>query len=144
MDAYSVAGVLLSSIGMAALVGWLVFGRRDESNESNLSDVQITDLQAQTKSAQNRIDAVDQHLLALAGRLESSLSQLTERITALEADLAATTGLNGKGEIDYLRKELQRLSKSNASIFEELSTILKYINITQRNAEGRAAANDRV
>lgn len=133
LDAYSLAVVLLSSIGMAALCGWLVFGRRDENNLSAVQP-QIRDLEEQTKSTQNRIDATNQHLLTLAERLEASLNQLTERVTALEADLAATTGLSGKLEVTYFRKELQRLSRVNTGIHDELSTILKYINTMRRSA----------
>jgi chromosome segregation ATPase len=139
LDAYSLAVVLLSSIGMAALGGWLVFGRRDENNLSAVQP-QIRDLEEQTKSTQNRIDATNQHLLTLAERLEASLNQLTERVTALEADLAAPTGLSGKLEVTYFRKELQRLSRANKGIYDELSTILKYINTTRRSADGLASA----
>lgn len=139
VDAYSFAVVLVSSIGMAALGGWLIFGRRDENNLSAVQ-AQIADLGALTKSTQNRIDATNRHLRAVAERLESSLNQLTERVTALEADLAATTGLSGKSEITYLRKELQRLSRANADIYDELSRILKYVNAKQRSADGLASA----
>jgi hypothetical protein len=61
VDAYSLAVVLSSSVGMAALGGWLVFGRRDENNLSAVQS-QIRDLEEQTKSTQNRIDATNQHL----------------------------------------------------------------------------------
>jgi hypothetical protein len=64
------------------------------------------------------------------------LDQLAERVTALEADLAATTGLSGKSEVEYFRKELKRLSRVNTAIYDELSTILKYINSKQRSADG--------
>jgi chromosome segregation ATPase len=138
VDAYSLAVVLLSSIGMAALSGWLVFGRRDENNLSAVQP-QIRDLEEQTKSTQNRIDATNQDLLTLAERLEASLNQLTERVTALEADLAAPTSLSGKLEVTYFRKELQRLSRANKGIYDELSTILKYISTMQRNADGLAS-----
>jgi peptidoglycan hydrolase CwlO-like protein len=138
VDAYSLAVVALSAIAMAALGGWLVFGQRDESKSSAVQS-QIKDLQRQIKSTQNRIEGASQDLLAVAERLESSLNKLTERVAALEADLAATTGLSGQSEIAYFRKELQRLSRANAGIYDELSTILKYINTRQRNAEGLAS-----
>jgi hypothetical protein len=67
------------------------------------------------------------------------LKQLIERVTALEADLAATTGLSGKSEVTYLRKELQRLSRANAGIYDELSRVLMYINTTQKSADGLAS-----
>jgi chromosome segregation ATPase len=138
VDAYSLAIVLSSSIGIAALGGWLVFGRRDENNLSAVQS-QIRDLEEQTKSTQNRMDATNQHLNTVAERLESSLKQLIERVTALEADLAATTGLSGKSEVTYLRKELQRLSRANAGIYDELSRVLMYINTMQRSADGLAS-----
>jgi DNA repair exonuclease SbcCD ATPase subunit len=125
---------------MAALGGWLVFGQRDESKSSAVQS-QIKDLQRQIKSTQNRIEGASQDLLAVAERLESSLNKLAERVAMLEADLAAaTTGLSGQSEIAYFRKELQRLSRANAGIYDQLSTILKYINTRQRNAESLASS----
>lgn len=79
-------------------------------------------------------------MLAVAERLESSLNKLTERVASLEADLAATTGLSGQSEIAYFRKELQRLSRANAGIYDELSTILKYINTRQRSGDSLASS----
>jgi septal ring factor EnvC (AmiA/AmiB activator) len=143
VDAYSLAVVLLSAIAMAAVGGWLVFGHRDE-NKLSVAQSQVRDLKQQIKSAQNRIEATNQHLLTAAERLESSLNKLTERVASLEADLAATTGLSGQSEIAYFRKELQRLSRANAGIYDELSTVLKYINTTQRHGEGSAAARERI
>ena len=142
MDAYSLAVVLLSAIAMAAVGGWLVFGQRDEKLSAAQS--QVRDLKQRIKSAQNRIEATNQHLLTAAERLESSLNKLTERVASLEADLAATTGLSGQSEIAYFRKELQRLSRANAGIYDELSTVLKYINTTQRRGEGLASAREQI
>jgi peptidoglycan hydrolase CwlO-like protein len=143
VDAYSLAIVLLSAIAMAAMGGWLVFGRQDESKLS-AAQSQVRDLKQQIKSTQNRIEATNQHLLTAAERLESSLNKLTERVATLEADLAATTGLSGQSEIAYFRKELQRLSRANAGIYDELSTILKYINSTQRHGDGLASALEQI
>ena len=135
VDAYSLAVVLLSSIAMAALGGWFVFGRRHETNLSTV-EARIRELEGRSGATYKKIDNVDRHFLTLAQRLETSLNQLTERVTALEADLAATTGLSGKSEVEYFRKELKRLSRVNRAIYDELSTILKYINSKQRSADG--------
>jgi chromosome segregation ATPase len=143
VDAYSLAVVLLSAIAMAAAGAWLVFGQRDQGKLS-AAQSQLRDLKQQIKSAQNRIDATNQRLLAAAEHLESLLNKLTERVASLEGDLAATTGLSGQSEIAYFRKELQRLSRANAGIYDELSTVLKYINTTQRHADGLAPAPERI
>ncbi len=50
VDAYSLAVVLLSSIAMAALGGWLVFGRRHGSNLSAV-EARIRDLEGRSGSA---------------------------------------------------------------------------------------------